>query len=100
LKNYEVYREIKGNKYPDELTFDQFDMLKWDDEKQFGLSDDRALHEIAKDVRTYAQVTGGQIYTQIDGEEDRVYARGMHLVNRTGIWWVVKMKGFMVNNNG
>lgn len=99
MRNYKVYQAIKRGEYPETLTFDQFDMLKWDTEKQFGLGkDDRCLNEIEADVRTLAQVTGSQIYTQVDGDSDRLYARGNRFVNRTGIWWVVKMGGLKVDN--
>lgn len=98
MRNYEVYRQIRAGQYPDELTFDQFDMLKWDSTKQFGLEDERDLHKIAKDVATFAQVTGAQIYTQVDGDTDRMYSKGMRFVNRTGMWEVVTMKGLKINN--
>jgi len=98
LRNYEIFRQIKSGHYPDELTFDQFDMLKWESAKQFGLDDDRDLHKIAEEVASYAQVTGAQIYTQVDGETDTMYSKGMRICNRTGMWEVVTMKGLKINN--
>ncbi len=84
------------DKYPEELTFDEFDDIKWDFEKQFGLNDDRNLHEICKDALDLIKRNNGEyvLYTQVDGDDDRVYAKGNHFVNRTGIWWVVKCKEF------
>ena len=84
--------------YPDELSFDEFDNINWDTEKQFGLNDNRRNHEIALDVLSYATQTKGQIYTQVDGDEDRLYSKGMRTVNRTGIWWVVSKKNWTVDN--
>jgi hypothetical protein len=80
----------KNNEFPDELTMDELDDLedKYDSE-QFGLEDDRPLNEIAKDVLNYAKKHNGIIYTQVDGEEDRVYSKGLRFVNRTGIWEVL-----------
>lgn len=98
MRNYEIFRQIKAGQYPDELTFDQFDMMKWESTKQFGLDDDRDLGKIAKEVVSFAQVTGAQIYTQVDGETDTMYSKGLRICNRTGMWEVVKMKGLKINN--
>lgn len=49
--------------------------------------------EIFKDVKkahVYATRVGGKIYTQVDGETDVVYSKGICYVNRTGIYAVVK----------
>lgn len=42
-------------------------------------------------TRLFAEWTGGQVYTQIDGDcSDAVfYDKGWHLVNRTGVYAVV-----------
>jgi len=86
--NQEIKRQIKAGQFPDELTFDQFDDMGWES-KQFGLDDDRSLTEIVEDVIAYALETKGQIYTQVDGDTDRVYSKGLRFVNRTGLYEVV-----------
>jgi len=83
------------DKYPEELTFDEFDSIKWDFEKQFGLNDDRPCGEICESIFDHMKKLDGSyvLYTQVDGDDgDRIYEKGNHLVNRTGIWWVVKSK--------
>lgn len=92
-----IYEKLR--EYPEELTFDEFDDMPWDSAKQFGLNDNRELSEIVKDVLAFAEKTKGQIYTQVDGDEDRIYSRGMQFVNRTGLWEVVKIKGMKVDNS-
>ena len=82
-------------KYPDELTLDEFDDMLWTGEKQFGLEKDANIDEIKK----YAKKIDGQIYTQVDGEEDRVYSKGLRFVNRTGIYEVVKLDGYEADNS-
>jgi len=82
-------------KYPETLTFDQFDDIGWDYEKQFGLNDPRRngiiLEEAVKIIRKSKHDL--VLYTQVDGDSgERLYSRGHHLVNRTGIWWVVRSK--------
>lgn len=85
-------------KFPDELTFDQFDDKGWES-KQFGLDDDRSLTDIVEDVIAYALDNNGQIYTQVDGEKDRVYAKGLRWINRTGLYEVVTGEDFEVDNS-
>ena len=85
--------------YPEELTFEEFDSIKWYSAKQFGLDDDRSTEQIVQQVKEFAEKTGGQIYTQVDGETDRVYARGLRFVNRTGLYEVVKLEGYRVDNS-
>ena len=79
-------------KYPEEITPEEFDSTKWDFAKQFGLDDDRPTNQIVQQVKEFAQKTGGQIYTQVDGETDRVYSRGLRFVNRTGLYEIVKLE--------
>lgn len=65
--------------YPDEMTCDQMGHYK--------------TFRIFQDVKkawSYAEKTCGQIYTQIDGDIDVVYSKGIHYVNRTGIYAVIK----------
>ena len=88
-------------KYPEELTFDEFDSIKWDFEKEFGLYDDRPNGSICLSVFNYMKKRDRTyvLYTQVDGDSgDRIYSRGHHLCNRTGIWWVVKSKEFENRN--
>ncbi len=84
--------------FPDELTFDQFDDIGWES-KQFGLDDDRSLTDIVEDVIAYALDNKGQIYTQVDGETDRVYSKGLRWINRTGLYEVVTGEDFEVDNS-
>lgn len=79
------------DKYPEELSLDEFDSMKWDEEKQFGLDDNRHNSLIQDDVEEYAEKTGGQIYTQVEEEGYIYYQRGLQWVNRTGIWEVVRL---------
>jgi len=82
-------------KYPEELTFDQFDDIAWNFEQQFGLNDPRANRPILEEAFNLIKKHNGELvlYTQVDGDSgERLYSKGHHLVNRTGIWWVVKSK--------
>ena len=81
--------------YPDELTFDEFDDMPWIKSKQFGLEVEANIEEIKK----YAEKINGQIYTQVDGDQDRMYSKGLRFVNRTGIYEVVKLDGYKADNS-
>ncbi len=84
--------------YPDELTLDEFDAMFYTGRakaRQFGLEKEASIAEVLQ----YAQKTGGQIYTQVDGEQDRMYSKGLRFVNRTGIYEVVKLDGYEVDNS-
>lgn len=94
----EIKIQLKQNEFPDTLTFDQFDKMGWES-KQFGLDDSRHDSKIAKDVFNYAKKTGGQIYTQVDGDRDRVYSKGLRFVNRVGLWEVVTGQPYKVDNS-
>ncbi|MEM3143170.1 MAG: hypothetical protein QXW91_00875 [Candidatus Nitrosotenuis sp.] len=74
-------RSSRKNKieYPDEMTCDQMGRYK-----TFRIFQD------AKKAWTYAKKTDGQIYTQVDGDIDVVYSKGIHYVNKTGIYAVIK----------
>lgn len=37
----------------------------------------------------FAKITNGILYTQVDGIKDRVYAKGTHKINRTGVYMVI-----------
>lgn len=65
--------------YPDELTCDQMGRYK-----TFRIFQD------ARKADIYAKKIHGQIYTQVDGDTDVVYSKGIHYVNRTGVYGVVK----------
>lgn len=61
--------------YPDEMTCDQMGHYK-----TF-----RIFQDIEKALN-YTKEISGQIYTQIDGDNDVVYSKGVHYVNRTGVY--------------
>lgn len=65
----------------EELTFKQIDALEDD---FYIFSEDSSLDA----ATTIADILDGQIYTQIDGEEARIYLKGVHIVNRTGTYAV------------
>jgi hypothetical protein len=65
--------------YPDEMTCDQMGRYK-----TFRIFQD------AKRAMGYAEKAHGEIYTQVDGDIDVVYSKGIHYVNRTGIYAVIK----------
>ena len=65
--------------YPDELTFDQIECYKT-----------LRIFEDLKKARRYSEKIKGQIYTQVDGDTDRLYSKGIRFVNRTGIYAVIK----------
>ncbi|SMH71300.1 hypothetical protein [Candidatus Nitrosotalea okcheonensis] len=82
-------------KYPDEMTLDEFDEMPWIKSKQFGLDRQASIEEIKK----YAEKISGQIYTQVDGDQDRMYSKGLRFVNRTGIYEVVRLDGYEADNS-
>ncbi|MDE1813817.1 MAG: hypothetical protein KGH87_01100 [Thaumarchaeota archaeon] len=81
--------------YPDELTLDEFDDMPWIKNKQFGLDWQANIKEMKK----YAEKIGGQIYTQVDGDNGKMYSKGLRFVNRTGIYEVVKLDGYEACNS-
>ena len=84
--------------YPDELSLDEFDGMFYTGKakaKQFGLEKEADVQEVVQ----YAKKIGGQIYTQVDGDEDRMYSKGLRFVNRTGIYEVVKLDGYEADNS-
>lgn len=84
--------------YPDELTLDEFDEMFYTGKakvRQFGLDKEADVQDVLK----YAKKIGGQIYTQVDGEKDRMYSKGPRFVNRTGIYEVVKLEGYEADNS-
>lgn len=84
--------------YPDELSLDEFDEMFYTGKakaKQFGLEKEADVQEVVQ----YAKKIGGQIYTQVDGDEDRMYSKGLRFVNRTGIYEVVKLDGYEADNS-
>lgn len=86
-------RFLQGDEnYPEELTFDQFDKISWDYDQQFGLDDDKDM--TPAEIEEFANKIGGKVYTQVDGENDRVYVKGLHKINRTGIYEVVRREPY------
>lgn len=65
--------------YPDEMTCDQMGRYK-----TFEIFDDLMK------AKNFAEKNKGQIYTQVGGDEDVVYSKGIHYVNRTGRYAVIK----------
>ncbi len=65
--------------YPDELTCDQMGRYR-----TFRVFED------LKKTKEYATKIDGQIYTQVDGDTDVIYSKGIRYVNRTGIYAVIK----------
>ena len=98
-KPSKVFKLRRIRKYPYVITTTQFDDIDWDFTKQFGLDDDRPNNEIANDVLEFAKKTGYQIYTQVDGHRNVVYAKGLRFVNRTGLYEVVYVSGLKVDNS-
>ena len=89
--------------YPDELTTEEFDSIRWNSTKQFGLEDDRDKRKIADDVIEYAKRTGSQIYAQVDCHEgintgQIVYAKGLLIEDAIGIWEAVILGSLKVEN--
>lgn len=66
-------------KYPDELTCDQIECYK-----TLKMFDD------LKKAKDYSDKMKGHIYTQVDGDGDILYSKGIRFVNRTGRYAVVK----------
>lgn len=84
--------------YPDELSLEEFDEMFYTGKakaKQFGLDREADVREVLK----YAEKTGSQIYTQVDGDQERMYSKGLRFVNRTGIYEVVKLEGYEADNS-
>lgn len=65
--------------YPEEVNCDQIERYK-----TFEIFDDLMK------AKGYAEKNKGQIYTQVDGDKDVVYSKGIHYVSRTGIYAVIK----------
>jgi len=71
---------MKG--YPDQLTIRQSGRYK----------NFESFYEL-DEAKAFAKRTRGQIYTQVDSGSDypdRLYSKGIHFVNRTGVYIVVK----------
>lgn len=62
---------------PEELTLEEFDRI-FSSKQVKTIKNSKFL---SKDM---------VIYTQIDGNNDRIYFKGIHYVNRTGIFKVIK----------
>ncbi len=90
------------DKYPNQLTIDQFDSINWDFQQEFRdenydskngkSSTQNACDSVIKFViRNNNQYV---IYTLIDGENNMIYSKGNHICNRIGVWQVVKNMRF------
>jgi hypothetical protein len=89
---------VPSKPYPDELTLDEFDDMFYTGKakaRQFGLEKEANVQEVVQ----YAKEIGGQIYTQVDGDQDRMYSKGLRFVNRTGLYEVVKLDGYEADNS-
>jgi len=77
--------------YPEMLTHDQFDNIKWDECREFNC-EDTPIHLAGREAFDYIKKNGGVhvLYTLIDGEQRQWWDKGWHLCNRTGRWMVVK----------
>ena len=74
----------KEEKYPEELTMTKFENIDWKYTKMFENTD-------ADDVERHSKrMHGSIIYTQVDADGEIVYLKGLNIVNRTGVWQVVK----------
>lgn len=88
--------------YPEELTIDEFENIDWNfcktvkdenfDNKN-GLSSTQNACKFAMD---FIKKHKGRLvlYTLLDGEQDVIYLKGNHLVNRIGVWQITKNKEF------
>lgn len=66
----------------EELTLEQVDKL----EDRFDTFEGDLALALARRLMKFE---GGEIYTQVDGEDGKpVYLRGVHAVNRTGVYGV------------
>ena len=89
-------------KYPNQLTTDEFDSINWDFEQEFrdenyDSSNNKSSTENACNaVIKFVIKNNNQyvIYTMIDGDNDMIYSKGNHYSNRIGIWQVVKNMRF------
>jgi hypothetical protein len=69
----------KTQKYPKELDCDKlydYEIVE--------------IFENLSDAKECAKIIHGHIYTQVDGDTDIVYSKGVHFVNRTGVYAVVR----------
>jgi hypothetical protein len=69
----------KPQKYPTTLTINQIECYN-------------ILHifHSLRQAKSYAAKISGQIYTQIDADAQVVYSKGICIVNRTGIYAVIR----------
>ena len=69
----------KNTEYPDELTcyeIEAYHKLR--------------MYQSLACAKKYVKKIKGQIYTQVDGDSDILYSKGIRFVNRTGTYAVVK----------
>lgn len=71
----------------DVLTASEMDRLADEEVKKGNLIVRTTSHTCASSI---TQGTDTMIWTQVDGEKNKIfYERGWHLVNRTGQWFVL-----------
>ncbi len=85
-------------KYPNQLTIDQFDSINWDFQQEFRdenydcINGKSSTENACNAVIKFVIKNNNQyvIYTLIDGQHNMIYSKGNHFCNRIGTWQVVK----------
>jgi len=78
------------NDFPDEVKIEEMDDV-FDDYEVFDDPDTAKTFKEALEKALDSENRKIEIYTQVDSEisDDRLYARGIRVINRTGIYAVV-----------
>jgi len=71
--------KVRKVRLPDVMSIRKADTMGW------------TMFEDRNQAVKWAKKTGGQIYTQVDAGMDRVYVKGLAVVNRTGVYIVVSV---------
>jgi len=97
--------------YPDELTIDEFEsfsagakeILYFDEYEDQNLGTGSIVIEDNtkrwQAMKIYAERINGQIYTEVDLEDEVGYSKGPRIVNSLGLYVVIKIPGFKVDNS-
>jgi len=103
--------------YPDELTVEQwdnfldanwhgpgsYDLMYFDEDEDQNLGTGSIVIEDNtkrwQAMKLFAEETNGQIYTEVDLEEEVGYSKGPRIVNSLGLYAVLKIPGFKVDNS-
>jgi len=68
------------DKYPEELTEKESERYEFNP-----FNDSNSYDQDYKDAVSYAKAHGGEVYTMVDGENNKTfYLKGFHFVNRFG----------------